>query len=105
MRVMFMLTHSPGWANGGRSPKWAPNPADFAAFAAAAARKFPGVRHWEIWGESNRAFGFLPQGAVGPHLYARILDAAYGALKSVSAANIVIGGMTLGGGPDVTDVP
>jgi len=105
MKVMFMLKGSPGWANGGRSPKWAPRPGAYAAFARAAARKFPGVRHWEIWGESNRAFTFLPKGRKGARRYARILDAAYKALNKVRRRNIVIGGMTLSGGPDVTPVP
>jgi hypothetical protein len=31
---------------------------------------------------------------LAPHLYAAILDAAYGALKSVSRSDLVIGGMT-----------
>jgi hypothetical protein len=106
IEMMFMIKGSPSWANGGRIPRWAPsNPADLADFAIALARKFPSVHLWEIWGESNRAFGFLPQGGEGPRHYARLLDAAYGALKSVSPANIVVGGMTLGGGPDVSPVP
>jgi len=105
IEMMFMIKGSPPWANGGRSSKWAPNPADFADFAVAAARKFPSVHLWEIWGETNRAFGFLPQGEEGPRRYALLLDASYGALKGVSAANIVIGGMSLGGGPDVSRVP
>jgi hypothetical protein len=35
---------------------------------------------------------------VAPHNYARILDAAYGTLKAVSSANVVIGGSTFTGG-------
>jgi hypothetical protein len=34
------------------------------------------------------------QQQLAPHIYARILDAAYGALKGVSRSNLVIGGMT-----------
>src|SRR5262245_42575417 len=106
IQIMFMIKGAPPWANGGRIPRWAPtNPADYADFAVAVARKFPSVHLWEIWGESNRAYGFLPQGDEGPHLYARLLDAAYGALKGANPANTVVGGMTLGGGPDVTWVP
>jgi hypothetical protein len=40
---------------------------------------------------------FLPLNAhqkIAPHLYSRLLDAAYGALKGLSAANLLIGGMT-----------
>jgi hypothetical protein len=31
---------------------------------------------------------------IAPHLYARLLDAAYGALKRLNRANLIIGGMT-----------
>lgn len=42
MRVMLMLMFSPPWANGERPSNWAPiNPGDFAAFATAAARRYP----------------------------------------------------------------
>jgi hypothetical protein len=96
--VAITLSDAPGWANGGRARQWAPrNPRDFANFAAAASRRYPGVRHWLIWGEPSRAGNFepLPPGrATGPRAYARILDAAYGSLKSVNRGNLVIGGNT-----------
>src|SRR5947207_7430733 len=42
----------PPWANGGRGPDWAPTqPADFAAFTAAAVRKYPQVRRWIVISE------------------------------------------------------
>ena len=50
-----------------------------------------------IWGEPNRHDRFQPNklnSALGPRAYARLLDAAYGALKSASRQNIVIGGNT-----------
>jgi len=50
-----------------------------------------------IWGEPSRAVNFTPMPAhspVGPRRYATLLDAAYGALKSVSKKNLVIGAMT-----------
>jgi hypothetical protein len=98
MRVMFEIKGSPSWANGGRSSNWAPKPRAYAAFAVAAARKFRGVRHWEIWGEPTRSNNFLPQGKKGARRYARILKAAYRALNRVRRRNIVIGGMTFFGG-------
>jgi len=64
------------------------------------------VHLWMIWGEPSRSHNFRPltparpyfpldaHQRIAPHLYARLLDAAYGALKSVSPANLVIGGMT-----------
>lgn len=112
MRVALQLFGSPPWANGGRSLKWAPlNPNDFADFAAAAARRYPSVHLWMIWGEPTRPAAFepitrapfyakklTPEQAVAPHTYARLLDAAYGALKGVSTQNMVIGGMTFTAG-------
>ena len=45
---------APGWANGGRSPIWAPkNPKDFADFLFAASKRYPTIRRWMIWGEPS----------------------------------------------------
>jgi hypothetical protein len=96
--VCFLVHGAPPWANGGRDPSWAPrSPRDFARFVSAASRRYPTVRHWMIWGEPTRAGNFHPMPAhspVGPRRYAPLLDAAYSALKGVSARNIVIGGDT-----------
>lgn len=100
--VAIMVITSPGWANGGRAEIRAPdNVADYADFLTAAARRYPQVSHWMIWGEPNRSDRFLPNrpdDPVGPRRYAELLDAAYGALKGVSTGNVVIGGMTFTGG-------
>src|SRR4029077_3954076 len=57
-------------------------------------------------GEPSRSHNFRPltpakpftqltaRQKIAPHLYSRLLDTAYGALKSVTPANLVIGGMT-----------
>ena len=77
-----------------------PRPQAFADFLVAAARKYPTVRRWMIWGEPNRVAAFRPNNpgtSAGPRAYAKLLDASYGALKQVSARNIVIGGMTFTG--------
>jgi len=107
IQVALQIIGSPAWANGGKPSNWAPlHPQDYANFAIAAARRYPSVHLWMIWGEPSRRPDFEPLDPakpfakldaaqrVAPHLYARILDAAYGALKSVSRANLVIGGMT-----------
>jgi hypothetical protein len=98
IQVAIMVRGTPGWANGGRDASWAPDdPADYAAFVTAAAERYPQVRRWMIWGEPTREGNFQPMPAdsrVGPRRYALLLDAAYGALKAVNRANIVIGGMT-----------
>ena len=105
IRVAVTLTQSPKWANGGKHRKWTPRrPADFAAFAKAAAKRYPGVRYWMIWGEPTRTANFQPltpetrnrplnrQQARAPRVYSRILDGAYAAIKSVDRGDLVIGG-------------
>jgi hypothetical protein len=92
----------PSWSNGGRGPSWAPlDPRSYASFLRAASRKYPSVRHWLILNEVNyyRNFEPLPRDSpVGPERYAGLLAAAYGALKAVDPANLVIGGMTYSAG-------
>jgi hypothetical protein len=107
MKVAITLMGTPGWANGGRSSRWAPtNPQDFGDFAAAVARRYPSVHLWLIWGEPTRKPNFAPftsappkgplnkAQARAPRRYAQILDAAYKSLKGVDPANLVIGGNT-----------
>ena len=102
-----MLHGSPRWANGGRPPEYAPaRSRDFADFARAAARRYPAVRRWMVWGEPSRSDNFKPlvpqplgdpitRGqARAPQRYARLLDAAYGQLKAQRRSNLVIGGNT-----------
>ncbi len=114
IKVALEIIGAPAWANGAKPSNWAPRkPGDFAAFAMAAARRYPSVHLWMIWGEPSRHQDFEPiaraspgkpldaRQRVAPHLYARILDAAYGALKGVDRANLVIGGMT----PSTGDIP
>jgi hypothetical protein len=99
--VAVLVTTSPSWANGGRSPLWAPRRGAFGDFLTAASRRYPTVHRWMIWGEPNRSDRFLPNrpdAPLGPRRYAELLDSAYAALKTVSNENIVIGGMTFTGG-------
>jgi hypothetical protein len=115
MRVLFQVANAPAWADGGHAGDgWAPRrPVDYANFMTAAARRYPGVHLWMVWGEPVRAGNWRPFVAAGapgqrlrgaqlgaPHLYARVLDAAYGALKRVSRRNLVIGGNTYTTGLD-----
>jgi hypothetical protein len=107
IQVALQIIGAPPWANGGRPWNWAPkSPQDYANFVIAAAKRYPSVHLWMIWGEPSGTHNFEPetpakpfaklnaQQQLAPHIYARILDAAYGALKSVSPSNLVIGGMT-----------
>jgi hypothetical protein len=96
IRVLLLVKRAPSWSNGGRDGRWAPaDPDDFGDFMTAAARRYPAVRYWMIWGEPDR--NMLPMdehSREGPRIYAELLDAAYGALKAERSSNIVIGGNT-----------
>lgn len=98
--VAIQVSRSPRWANGNRPPVWRPSARAFADFLVAASRRYSSVRRWMIWGEPSRVAVFQPHSAkskTGARRYATLLDSAYGALKSVSRRNIVIGGMTYTG--------
>jgi hypothetical protein len=98
MKVCVLVQWSPSWASGQSAPQWAPRHAgDYANFLIAAARRYPSVHYWMIWGEPTRPGNFLPmpnRSPVGPRRYALLLNAGYHALKHVSRRNIVIGGNT-----------
>jgi hypothetical protein len=107
MQVALQIIGAPRWANGNRPPKWIPHRLrDYANFAIAASRRYPSVHLWMIWGEPSRSNNFRPltparpfrrltgKQLIAPHLYARLLNTAYKALKGVTPRNLVIGGMT-----------
>jgi hypothetical protein len=98
IKVAIMVKDTPAWANGGKLYNVAPDrPRDYTNFLVAAAKRYPAVHHWMIWGEPSRSFNWSPLPAhspVGPRLYAKLLDASYGVLKKRSRRNVVIGGMT-----------
>ena len=55
------LVGTPPWANGGRTPNFAPpHPQDFRRFATAAARHYPWIRYWLIWNEPNKRLWLRP---------------------------------------------
>jgi hypothetical protein len=87
------LWGTPRWANGGRSPNWAPRSgAAFAAFAAAAARRYRFVSHWVIWNESNQRRWLRP---TSPGVYVtRLLNPAYRAIRRANPRAKVAGGVT-----------
>jgi hypothetical protein len=101
--ICLLVHATPAWANGGRSSAWAPtDAASYGQFLTAAARRYPSVQQWMIWGEPNRPGNFEPMPAnspVGPRRYALLLAAGYHALKAVSRRNTVIGGDTWSFGP------
>lgn len=115
-RVVLDLTGAPAWAQPSGEPMnlttnypygaWDPSAVEFGEFARAAALRYSGhfpdplhpgsylprVSDWEIWNEEN-----LPYDLSAPNLvaeYRSLLNAAYGAIKSVHAGNLVaIGGL------------
>jgi hypothetical protein len=115
IRISLLVMSTPGWANGGKPYNWVPkHVSDYANFLHAAARRYPSVKLWMVWGEPTRRANFMPltpehQGsstltrkqAAAPRYYARMLDASYGALKSERRSNVVIGGNSFTSG-DIT---
>ena len=86
------LVGSPRWANGGRSPNFAPGAAAFAEFARAAATHYSWVNQWLVWNEPNQARWLRP---TTPAVYVRqLLNPAYRAIHAVNPRAKVGGGVT-----------
>jgi hypothetical protein len=116
LQVLIMIYLAPTWAQGPHRPAsagngtWEPDPAQFAAFAHAAATRYSGsyaprgqtvlprVRYWQGWNEPNLGVYLAPQwtrthaGLVpaSPGVYRPLLNAFYGAVKGVSPSNVVV---------------
>jgi hypothetical protein len=90
---VLTLLGTPEWANGGRTFNWAPNDAQsFAAFAFAAAERYPWVRKWTIWNEPNQRRWLRPTTA---QIYVeRLLNPGYAALHEATRGVRVAGGVT-----------
>jgi hypothetical protein len=84
---------TPRWANGQRSPNWAPTSGSAAAaFAYAAAKRYWWVRKWLVWNEPNQRLHLRP---TAPGVYvSRILNPAYAGLKAANRRALVGGGVT-----------
>ncbi|MGZ8740373.1 MAG: hypothetical protein ACXWZ8_07240 [Gaiellaceae bacterium] len=87
------LYGTPRWANGGRSPNWAPTSGStFAAFATAAAKRYPWVKLWLVWNEPNQRRWLQP---TTPRTYVtRLLNPAFAAIHRASRGAKVGGGVT-----------
>ena len=90
---VLTLVGTPAWANGGRSPNFAPpRPRDFRRFATAAARRYPWVRYWLIWNEPNKRLWLRP---TKPGIYVQhLLNPGYEAIHAVLPHARVGGGVT-----------
>jgi hypothetical protein len=91
--VLLRIVGAPRWANGGRGPNSAPGSGtSIAAFARAAATRYPWVRRWLIWNEPNQVRWLRP---AKPFVYvSRLLNPAYAALHGRIPGVQVGGGVT-----------
>lgn len=119
IEVLVLAMRTPGWANGDRTPQTPPtDPQDYATFLEALAKRYPTIHHFMVWGEPIRGTNYLVSGTERRNYYvrkgnakgslkafnatqrkqaqgyARLVDATYGRLKALSAANLIIGGNT-----------
>ncbi len=96
IETVLAVNGFPSWSNGDRPAMWvAQRPKDYADFMFAAVRRYPQVRRWIAFSEPTSYTNFRPQGEQGrrsPPLYARLLDAAYGAMHAARRDVVVIGG-------------
>jgi len=107
---------------GGRAPDWAtrhrgrrgtyrPSAKEFALFAEAAGRRFPGVRIWSIWNEPNLYSWLGPQRSHGipqsPSIYRGLYLAGHRGLEASGHGGdtILLGELMPRGGTDRRKVP
>ena len=103
LRPIGIIDYTPAWARLAGCGSFAcqpQNPADYGAFAAAAAAHFSGlgIHTWEIWNEPNNSQYFQP--APNAVAYVSLLRAAYGAIHSADpSATVLTGGLAPAGDP------
>jgi hypothetical protein len=101
LRILAILDRTPPWARpaGCDSDTCAPaDPSQFAAFAAAAARRYAllGVRTWEIWNEPNIDIFWKPSPDVAR--YVALLRPTVAAIRDVDpGARVISGGLSSAG--------
>lgn len=95
LSLLPILAYTPAWARlpGCADEKCAPaDPGEFAAFAAAAAARYPQVSAWEVWNEENYGVFWRPE--PDPISYAALLKSTIAGLRMARpAAEIVVGGL------------
>jgi len=118
IRMLIRIWQTPTWANGDRAGRVPPaNPRDYAKFAEAVAWRYPGVRLFMVWVETNRDPFYQQHPTRSPNYYANgpgakrlptfnarqradargyaeLVDATYSRLKALSSGNLIIGGNT-----------
>jgi hypothetical protein len=94
-KVLVDLVDTPRWESGSSNPTSPPrNPADYARFAGAMAKRFAGrVSAWEIWNEEDDSSWWA--GGPDAGAYTQMLKDAYAAVKAADpSANVILGGLT-----------
>jgi Cellulase (glycosyl hydrolase family 5) len=104
LEVLLSPWGTPKWANGGKTPNYAPrNIADWTNFIRALADRYsgkhpgyPAVRFWSIWNEPNLNQFLAPQFVgkkdASPAIYAKLYRAAYTQIKKADpTAEVAVG--------------
>jgi hypothetical protein len=94
-KVILDVVGTPRWETGSSNEHTPPtDPREYAAFVGALAQKWAGrVSAYEIWNEEDHSRWWT--GGPDPTAYARLLKAAYPAVKAGDpSATVVLGGMT-----------
>jgi hypothetical protein len=115
MRPMLVVTGpGPLWASqvpGRHSVRYKPRPDLFGQFARAAALRYAAaVDRWILWNEPNLPLWLQPQNTCkgkrctpyAPHLYRRLVRAAYPAIKTVDPTSTVLFGALAPNGENAT---
>lgn len=91
IRVLMVVGYPADWAQPGRRAS-SVDPAAYAAYAAELVARYAplGVLHYELWNEPNTGSFWRP--APDPAAYARLVRAAYPAMKAVDAEVTVLAG-------------
>jgi GH35 family endo-1,4-beta-xylanase len=102
LHVLGILAYTPQWARSSAcsdTAKCAPDPAQFATFAAAVASRYASqnVHYWEVWNEPNNPGFWAPK--PDPSAYTELLKQASTALKKADASAYVV---TAGLSPQAT---
>ncbi|HEY8584548.1 MAG TPA: hypothetical protein VIL49_16430 [Capillimicrobium sp.] len=94
IRTQLVLVGTPAWESGSADHLVPPDPDGFARFAGLVAARLPdSVGAYEIWNESDAEKWW--HGDLDPAGYARLLRAAYPAIKQAAPhAEVLVGGLT-----------
>jgi hypothetical protein len=106
LKVLATIVYTPRWARpAGTDATFGPDPGQYAAFAAAAARRYAamGVHSYEVWNEPNNSGAWTPK--PNPAAYTQVLKAAYSAIKGADPLATVLTGGTGPTPNDGTQIP